>query len=336
MDLNTLWFGIITFLFIGFLFLEGFDFGVGMLMPFLGKNAAERRLVVSAIGPFWDGNEVWLLVSGAAMFAAFPGWYATMFSGFYLVMVGLLVALILRGVGFEFRNRHTAPLWQRFWDAMIAGGSFVTPFIWGVALTNLIKGLPIDGKQHYVGALADLFSPYALLGGLTLVSLCLLHGANFLSLKTEGVIRGRAERAARLLWLPVFLAAVGLGGYSVTTTDIFSHSQLALGAAIAAGAALAGVGICLQSGRFGLAFLANGLVIILVVLAIFSGLFPRVMVSSLNPDWSLTITNSAASPKSLEISSWFSLTLIPVIIGYQAWNYWVFRRRVSLHSTAHL
>ena len=336
MDLNTLWFGIITFLFVGFLFLEGFDFGVGMLMPLLGRNAEERRTVTSAIGPFWDGNEVWLLVSGAAMFAAFPGWYATMFSSFYLVMVALLVALILRGVGFEFRNRHTSPAWTKFWDAMIAGGSFGAAFIWGVALTDLVKGLPIDGKQHYVGGVADLFSPFSLLGGVALVSLFLLHGANFLTLKTEGEIRARAERAAKILWLPVTLVAGGLGAYTVVATDIFSRSMVATVAGIVAVAALVGTGACLQAGRSGWAFLLNGLVIIGVVLAIFGGLFPRVMVSSLNPDYSLTITNAAASARSLEISSWFSLTLIPVVVGYQAWNYWVFRKRVSLKAAAHI
>ena len=336
MDLNTLWFGIITFLFIGFLFLEGFDFGVGMLMPVLGRNAEERRVVTSAIGPFWDGNEVWLLVSGAAMFAAFPGWYATMFSSFYLVMVALLVALILRGVGFEFRNRHSHPAWLKFWDAMIAGGSLAAAFIWGVALTDLVKGLPIDAKQHYAGTFADLFSPYSLLGGVALVSIFLLHGANFLSLKTEGGIKGRAEKAAKILWLPVALAVGGLGAYTAFATDIFGHSTLALAAAVTAVVTLVLTGACLQAERFGLAFVLNGLVIVLAVLAVFSGLFPRVMVSSLNPDWSLSVTNAAASPKSLEITTWFSLTLIPVVVGYQAWNYWIFRKRVSLRSAAHI
>jgi cytochrome d ubiquinol oxidase subunit II len=336
MDLNTLWFGIIAFLFTGFLFLEGFDFGVGMLMPLVGRNAEERRTATSAIGPFWDGNEVWLVVSGAAIFAAFPGWYATMFSSFYLVMVALLVALILRGVGFEFRNRHAAPAWTKFWDAMIAGGSLAAAFIWGVALTDLVKGLPIDANQHYVGGFADLFSPFSLLGGAALVSICLLHGANFLSLKTEGVIRARAERAAKILWLPVALVAGGLGAYAALATDIFSRSTLALGAGIGAVVALALSGASLLAGRSGWAFLLTGLVIIGLALAIFGGLFPRVMVSNLNPDYSLTITNAAATAKSLEISTWFSLTLIPVVVGYQTWNYWVFRKRVSLKSAAHI
>ncbi len=336
MDLNTLWFGIVTFLFVGFLFLEGFDFGVGMLMPLLGRNAEERRTVTSAIGPFWDGNEVWLIVSGAAIFAAFPGWYATMFSSFYLMMVALLVALILRGVGFEFRNRHASPAWTKFWDAMITGGSFAAAFIWGVALTDLVKGLPIDGKQHYVGGFAELFSPFSLLGGAALVGLFLLHGANFLTLKTEGEIRARAERAAKILWLPVTLVAGGLGAYAAVETDIFGHSMLATVWAIVAAAALIGTAACLLAERSGWAFLLNGLVIIGVALAIFGGLFPRVMVSSLNPEYSLTITNAAATAKSLEISSWFSLTLIPVVVGYQAWNYWVFRKRVSLKAAAHI
>lgn len=335
MDLNTLWFVIITVLFIGFFFLEGFDFGVGMLMPVLGRNDADRKLITSSIGPFWDGNEVWLIVAGAAMFAAFPQWYATMLSGFYLGVLVLLVALIVRGVAFEFRNRVTDRRWHKFWDSMIFIGSLVPSLFWGIAVANLIKGVPVDAKMQYKGTLLDLLSPYALLGGVTFVALFVLHGALFLSLKSEGKIRERAERAARLAWLPVVGLAGGFGLASYFATDMFNRpTPVSIIAEIAAVIALLAGGVSLQRDRYGIAFLLSGLTVALATITIFSGLFPRVMVSSLSPDWSLTVTNASSSPYSLQITSWVSLTLIPVVIAYQAWNYWVFRQRVS-HQTSH-
>ncbi len=337
MDLNTLWFGILTTLFIGFFFLEGFDFGVGILMPFLGKNVGDRKLITSTIGPFWDGNEVWLIMAGAAMFAAFPNWYATMLSGFYLGILLLLVTLIVRGVGFEFRNRVNDRRWQNFWDAMIFLGSLVPGFIWGVALTNLIKGVAVDAKMQYVGSLLDLLNPYALLGGATFVGLFTLHGAIFLNLRTEGRLRERAAHTARLIWLPVVGLAGAFVGASYFATDMFTRSNTTpIFTAVGEVVALLVGGYCLQSGRNGWAFVMSGLTIGLATLTLFTGLFPRVMISSLNPEWSLTITNASASHYSLEIMSWLSLGLIPVVVAYQAWNYWIFRRRVSHQSSHHL
>jgi cytochrome d ubiquinol oxidase subunit II len=301
----------------------------------LGRNDADRKLITSSIGPFWDGNEVWLIVAGAAMFAAFPQWYATMLSGFYLGVLVLLVALIVRGVAFEFRNRVTDRRWHKFWDSMIFIGSLVPSLFWGIAVANLIKGVPVDAKMQYKGSLLDLLSPYALLGGATFVALFVLHGALFLSLKSEGKIRERAERAARLAWLPAVGLAGGFGLASYIATDMFNRpAPVSIIAGIAAVVALLAGGVSLQRGRFGIAFLMSGLTVALATITIFSGLFPRVMVSSLNPDWSLTVTNASSSPYSLQITSWVSLTLIPVVIAYQAWNYWVFRQRVS-HQTSH-
>lgn len=337
MDLNTLWFGIITVLFVGFFFLEGFDFGVGMLMPLVGKNEAERRVTISAIGPFWDGNEVWMIVAVAAMFAAFPQWYATLFSGFYLVMFMVLVAIILRGVAFEFRNRASGRRWKNFWDAMIFLGSFVPALLWGVVLTNLLQGVAIDAKKNYVGSFFDLFNLYSLLGGVVFVTLFALHGAVFLSLKTEGRIMNRANSAARRLWIVALVMICLFGGVSYLATDVVARLDMKLGIALTVAwfTVVAGSWF-FSAGRNGWAFVMTGLTIGLTTLSIFLGLFPRVMVSKLDPNLSLTIYNSSASSYSLGIVSWLALTLIPVVIAYQAWNYWVFRKRVSYNTTHHL
>lgn len=337
MDLNTLWFVLITVLFIGFFFLEGFDYGVGILLPFLGKTEEERRQVVASIGPFWDGNEVWLLTAGGAMFAAFPNWYATMFSGFYLPLVLVLVALIIRGVAFEFRNRDERATWRKLWDWGIFVGSLVPALLWGVAITNIIEGVPIDAKMNYVGGFWNLLNPYALLGGLTFVALFTLHGAIFLSLKTEGVILERALKAARLVWLPTvgLVVAFVVGGYFAS--DIFERLGVNPGVApVGAAAALLSVGWFVRQRKCGWAFIMTGLTITLATLTIFQGLFPRVMISSLNPSWDLTIYNASSTPYTLGVMSWLALGLIPVMLVYQAWNYWVFRQRVTAHSAGHL
>jgi cytochrome d ubiquinol oxidase subunit II len=337
MDLNILWFSIIAVVFIGFFFLEGFDYGVGILMPFIGKNEAERRTVISAIGPFWDGNEVWMIVAAGAMFAAFPEWYATLFSGFYPVMMLMLVTLILRGVAFEFRNRDSRRGWRNFWDAMIFIGSFTPALLWGIVLTNLIKGLPIDAKKHYVGTLLDILNPYALVGGLTFVALFMLHGAIFLNLKTEGKIMERAHKAMGRVWFPAALLVCAFGVITLLSSDVLARLDIKPAITFAVtGLALLAAGGFIKARRSGWAFVMSGLAITLATLTLFVGLFPRVMVSSLNPDWSLTIYNASANSYSLGIVSWLALTLIPVVIGYQAWNYWVFRKRVSYNSSHHL
>lgn len=337
MDLNILWFVLITVLFIGFFFLEGFDYGVGILLPFIGKTEDERRQLVATIGPFWDGNEVWLLTAGGAIFAAFPNWYATMFSGFYLPLALVLVALIVRGVAFEFRNRDNRAAWRKAWDWAIFGGSLVPALLWGVAITNIMEGVPIDAKMNYVGGFWNLLNPYALLGGATFVALFALHGAVFLSLRTEDTLLKRAFSTAQVIWLPTVGLVVAFVVCGYFATDIFSRLGINPGIApVGAAAALLSVGWFIQHKRSGWAFIMTGLTITLATLAIFQGLYPRVMISSLNPDWSLTIYNASSSPYTLGVMSWVAISLVPVVLGYQAWNYWIFRQRVTAHSAGHL
>ncbi len=337
MDLNTLWFALITILFIGFFFLEGFDFGVGMLLPFLGKNDDERKIIVSSIGPFWDGNEVWLLTAGGAVFAAFPNWYATMFSGFYLPLMLVLVALIVRGVAFEFRNRDERQGWRNFWDWMIFVGSFLPALLWGVAITNIMEGVPIDAKMNYTGGFWNLLNPYALIGGLAFVCLFTLHGAIFLSLKTEGVVKERAHKVAGQVWLPAVIFVVLFVVVGYFTTDIFTRLGVNPGVApLGAGVALVASGWLIKENHNGWAFVMTALTIILSTLTVFMGLFPRVMISSTNPDYNLTIYNASSSPYTLGVMTWVALTMVPIVLGYQAWNYWIFRKRVGSNSAGHL
>lgn len=328
MDLNILWFILITVLFIGFFFLEGFDFGVGILLPFLGRNDSERRVVINTIGPVWDGNEVWLITAGGAMFAAFPNWYATLFSGFYLALFLVLAAIIIRGVAFEFRSSDSSPRWRNTWDWMIFLGSFLSALLWGVAMTNVVKGVPIDAKMQYVGSFFTLLNPYALVGGLTTLLVFILHGALYLNLKTTGEMAKRAAQTAQkaaLVAIPVVLLFAGL---TYLQTDLFTK----LGAGItllASGVVLILTNVLIRFRKWGWAFLANGVTILLFTVALFWGLFPRVMISSLNPAWSLTIYNASSSPYTLKIMTMIALTMVPIVLLYQGWSYWVFHKRVT-------
>ncbi|HSJ54658.1 MAG TPA: cytochrome d ubiquinol oxidase subunit II [Anaerolineae bacterium] len=330
MDLNSVWFILIAILFMGFFLLEGFDYGVGILLPFLAKKDVERRILINTIGPFWDANEVWLITAGGAMFAAFPHWYATMFSGFYLPLLLLLVALIVRGVGFEFRSKDRSPRWRALWDWLIFAGSFLPALLWGVAFGNLIRGVPIDAEMHFVGGFFDLLNPYTLLGGLATLSAFTLHGAIFLTLRTEGEILERAHGTAQRLWLPTVLL-VGLfviAGYFAT--EMFTILGVNPGAVpIGAGAALLAVGWFIRQRHHGWAFVMTSLTILLSSLTIVLGLYPRVMVSSLNPDWSLTIYNASSSDYTLGVMSVVALIFVPVVLLYQGWSYYVFRKRVT-------
>jgi cytochrome d ubiquinol oxidase subunit II len=328
-DLNTIWFILISVLFIGFFFLEGFDYGVGILLPFLGKDDIDRRLIINTIGPFWDGNEVWLITAGGAMFAAFPNWYATMFSGFYLPLVFMLLALIVRGVAFEFRSKDKRPAWRHLWDWMLFVGSFVPALLWGVAFGNLIHGVPIDANMQYVGGFWNLLNPYALSGGLASLAAFTLHGAVFLGLRTQGEMSGRANRAARRLWLPtvVVVFAFVIAGYFAT--DMFTRLGLDPGPIpLAAGVALLAAGWFIRQRQHGWAFVMTGLTIILSSITVAVGLYPRVMVSSLNPDWSLTIHNASSSPYTLRVMTIIALIFVPIVLAYQGWSYWVFRQRL--------
>ncbi len=329
-DLNTVWFILIGVLFTGFFFLEGFDYGVGILMPFLGKTDQQRRVIINSIGTFWDGNEVWLLTAGGAMFAAFPHWYATLFSGFYLALLLILLALIVRGVAFEFRSKHDHPRWRTTWDWGLCVGSFVPALLWGVALANIIRGVPIDAEMNYVGGFFNLLNPFALVGGLAFLSVFLLHGAIFLNLKTEGDIRERARRTAQRIW-PVSLALVlGFVVYGYFATDMFTRLGVNPGVfPVFAGIALASVGWFLSRSFCGWAFAMTGLTIAFSTITVFMGLFPRVMVSSLDAANHLTIYNASSTPYTLKVMTIIALVFTPIVLVYQGWTYWVFKRRLS-------
>jgi cytochrome d ubiquinol oxidase subunit II len=330
MDLNVLWFILITVLFVGFFFLEGFDYGVGMLLPFLARDDGDRRVVINAIGPFWDGNEVWLLTAGGAMFAAFPHWYATLFSGFYLALVLMLFALILRGVAFEFRSKDPSPTWRAFWDWMIFMGSLLPALLWGVAVANLVTGVPIDSNMNYVGSFWTLLTPFTLLGGLAFVALFLLHGALFLGLKTGGDVTERARAAASRLWLPtvVLVASFVAGGYLATGHFAGAEVKPTIPALLAAVALLL-AGPLLRASRGGWAFAMTGLTIALATVMVFASMFPRVMISTLDPRWSLTIYNASSSGYTLQVMSIVAAIFVPLVLLYQGWSYWVFRERVG-------
>jgi cytochrome d ubiquinol oxidase subunit II len=326
MTLVTFWFIVLTVLWTGFLVLEGFDFGVGMLHGVVGRSEAGRRVAIGAIGPLWDGNEVWLIVAGAGMFAAFPGWYATMFSGFYLAFLLLLVALIARGVSFEFRGKRESVRWRRTWDAAMTGGSLLAPLLIGVALGNLLHGVPIAANQEYAGDFVDLLNPYSLFTGVTVVLLCLLHGATFLVLKTAGEVRQRAVHAARRV-APVTAAAVL--GFAVWTLVSAGKGLLPSLPGLAAVLAVAAAAWLVGRDRDGLAFVATSLTIAMVALSIFVGLYPRVMVSTLGSASDLTVTNTASSSYTLRVMTVVAVIFFPVVLAYQGWTYYVFRRRIG-------
>lgn len=328
MDLAIVWFILIAILFIGFFFLEGFDFGVGILLHFLGKTDRERRIIINTIGPFWDGNEVWLITAGGAIFAAYPVWYATMFSGFYMALLLVLVALILRGVAFEFRSKYESIIWRKTWDYAISGSSFVLSILWGIALANLIKGVPIDNRMNYVGGFFDLISFYTLIAGAATLFIFIFHGAIFLSLKTEGVIEQRALKAARSFGLYAIVITLVLIIGTFVKTDLY-NSKFALSTSI-----LAVIFLCLswyliRKKKAKIAMIMNGLSIALGVSSLFLGMFPRVMVSSIKPEYSLTIYNAASSHNTLLLMTKVALVFVPIVLAYQTWTYWIFRKRVT-------
>ena len=334
MELQIVWFILIGILFTGFFLLEGFDYGVGILLPFLGKDDTDRRVIINTIGPFWDGNEVWLVTAGGAMFAAFPNWYATLFSGFYLALVLMLVALIVRAVGFEFRSKDTHPAWRKLWDWMIFAGSLVPALLWGVAFANMIRGVPIDADMQYVGGFWNLLNPYALLAGVAAVSVFALHGAIFLSLKTKDELVERAHKAAARLWAPTVALVLVAIIAAYFATDMFSHRGPILWLfALAAGAALLAAGWFIRVRRHGWAFVMSSLTITLTCMTVALGLYPRVMVSSLNSKWSLTIYNASSSHYTLQVMSVVALIFVPLVLLYQGWSSWVFRQRLGREDT---
>lgn len=330
MDLNILWFVLIAVLYAGFFVLEGFDFGVGILMPILGRTEKSRRIIINTIGPHWDANEVWLITAGGATFAAFPHWYATLFSGFYLALFLLLLALIVRGVAFEFRSKDENPRWRRVWDWAIFVGSLLPALLLGVAFANILRGVPIDADMNYVGGFWNLLNPYALLIGLFAVVGFTLHGAIFLSLKTEGELQRRSQMAARRLW-PVTIVLLIL---SFIGTYLATDAQAQLGVnpglvPLSAALALLAGGYFIWREMDGWAFLTSVLAIVFTVATFFIILFPRVMISSVNPEYSLTIYSAASSPYTLRVMTVVAVIFVPVMLLYQGWSYWIFRKRIT-------
>ncbi|GGC12780.1 cytochrome d ubiquinol oxidase subunit II [Cellulomonas carbonis] len=325
MDLSTLWFGLIAVLWTGYLVLEGFDFGVGMLLPVLGRKDRERRLMINTIGPVWDGNEVWLLTAGGATFAAFPEWYATLFSGFYLPLFLILLALIVRVVAFEWRGKIDDPAWRAWADRALVVGSWVPAVLWGVAFANIVRGVELDADHQYVGGFFALLNPFALLGGATTALLFLTHGAVFLALKTDGEMRRRAGALAARLAVVTLVVA---GAFAVWAQVAYSVPWTWAATAVAAGG-LGWLVVATRSRREGQAFVASAGTIVAAVVLIFGSLYPDVM-PAVDPANSLTVDNASSTDYTLTIMTWVAVVLTPVVLLYQGWTYWVFRKRLTV------
>ena len=327
MELTTVWFILIAVLWIGYFTLEGFDFGVGMLLPVLARDDRERRLMINTIGPVWDGNEVWLLTAGGATFAAFPEWYATLFSGFYLPLLLILVALIVRGLAFEYRHQRPEAAWHSWWDRAIIFGSYVPAFLWGVAFANIVRGVPIDATKDFTGTIFTLLNPIGLLGGLVTLFLFLTHGAMFLALKTDGEIRIRARALAVKLGLVAAVVAVAFLVWAQIHTG---NGWSAVFFVVAAVCLVGGIASAF-AGREGWAFTGTFVCIALAVGGLFVALFPDVMPSSTDPAFSLNTTNAAATHYTLTVMTIVAAIFTPIVLCYQAWTYWIFRKRISVH-----
>ena len=329
MELNVLWFILVGVLFAGFFILEGFDYGVGILLPFVGKNDTERRVILNTIGPFWDGNEVWLLTAGGAIFAAFPNWYATLFSGFYLAFFLILIGLIVRGVAIDFRSKVDSAAWRKTWDGLFFIGSLLPALLFGVAVSNFLTGVPIDANMEFVGNLFTLITPYTLLGGIVFVLVFAYHGALFLSLKS-GVdsLTNRVKAYSVKIGVAMLAATVAWVIYGALITGILNSVIAVIAVALAALSLIVSVVLQLK-GRSGLAFVASIFAILCVTVMVFATMFPNVLISTLNPLWNLTIYNACSSPYTLKIMTIVAVTLVPIVLCYQAWSFWMFRKRVT-------
>ena len=336
MDLQTLWFLLIAVLWTGYFVLEGFDFGVGMLLPFVPRDSEQRKTAIETIGPVWDGNETWVVVAGGATFAAFPAWYGTMFSGFYIALLLILVFLIVRVVSFDWSERRESSRWRSAWWGANTVGSFGAALIWGVALANLLHGVPLDSNGDYSGDFLDLFSPYTVFAGIAVALLFAFHGATFLTLRTSGELLERARRAARTLSIPAAAVAAAFLAWTVAVAvdrndkDVFPP----LLPALVGIAALVLAVVFVIAGRSGWSFLMTAVGTIALVATLFTSLYPRVMVSS--PDFanSLTVDNASSSHYSLTVMTVVALIVTPVVLLYQGWTYYVFRRRLGLTESA--
>ena len=333
MQLNEIWFLIVGFLFIGYFVLDGFDFGVGMALPFLGKDDTDRRVLINSIGPVWDLNETWVIVAGASLFAAFPEWYASLFSGFYLPLLLILAALIARGVAFEYRGKgHTIGAdekkWKARFDWMIVIGSALPALLWGVAFANIVEGVPLNKDHVFTGNLFTLLNPYGLLGGLVTLTLFFTHGLVFITLKTDGDIKDRARAlATKVGIITTVLAATFLVWTLIAHFSVIGFILTALAAVSLIAALLAN-----HLKREGISFSLLVFTIITAVGSLFAALFPNVFPSSTNPAFSLTIDNASSSQYTLTVMTWVAVIMIPLVLLYQGWTYWVFRKRVSRKS----
>ncbi|WP_318616639.1 cytochrome d ubiquinol oxidase subunit II [Priestia megaterium] len=329
-SLNEFWYLLVSILFVGFIFLEGFDFGIGMVSRFLGRNDLERRAFINTIGPFWDANEVWLISAIGAMFAAFPNWYATLLSGSYVLFVLLLLSLIGRGVAFEFRGKVEKQAWKNAWDWVIFFGSLFPPLIFGILFSALMKGLPVEQNMQMNAGFSDIVNLYTITGGVTLTMLCLWHGLIFATIRTMDDIRDRSRKVAMKL-LPInALLLLIFSGMTFFETDLFSnHSRLMLYTFFIGIFLYLLAGFFLTRKKDGWAFAMSGLILILSISSIFAGLFPTVLVSSINESYSLTIHNAASGNYSLKIMSYAAIALLPFVLGYQIWSYYVFRKRLD-------
>ncbi len=338
MELTTVWFTLIAVLWTGYFVLDGFDFGVGVLLPVLGRTEAERRVLINTIGPVWDGNEVWVLVAGGATFAAFPEWYATLFSGFYLALLVILVALIVRGVAFEYRGKIDDPTWRQRWDWAIVFGSFVPALLWGVAFGNIVRGVPIRPEgagQHleFVGNFFTLLNPFALLGGLTTLGLFTTHAAVFIALKTTGDVRDRANALAAKLGVVTAVLAVAF----LLWAQAFSGRRgVTIPMAVVTAAFFVGALVANRLGREGWAFLGTAATIGGAVATLFTGLFPNVMPSSLDAAYNLTVTNASSTEYTLKVMTVVAVIFTPIVLIYQGWTYYVFRRRIGVQHISPL
>ena len=325
MALNHIWFLIVGFLFIGYFVLDGFDFGVGMSLPFLGKDDTDRRVLINTIGPVWDLNETWVIVAGASLFASFPEWYASLFSGFYLALLLILAALIARGVAFEYRGKGDTAKWRKTFDWMIVLGSALPALLWGVAFANIVQGVPLNANHVYTGTLFTLLNPYGLLGGLTTLGVFWLHGLIFITLKTDGEIKDRARELAKKVGYVTTVVAA-----SFLLWTLFAHFSI-IGAVLTVIAALSLVAAQLANfaKRDGRAFTLMVLTIITAVGALFAALYPNVLPSTTDAAYSLTIENASSSQYTLTVMTWVAAIMLPFVLAYQTWTYWVFRKRVS-------
>ncbi len=328
--LQLLWFVLIAVLFIGFFFLEGFDFGVGMSTRFLAKNRKERNQLVETIGPVWDGNEVWLLTAGGAMFASFPEWYATLFSGYYTILFLILVGLILRGVSFEFRGKMQTEKGRNIWDWTLFIGSFMAPFLFGIMFTSMVAGMPIDSQKNIFASFGDYINLFSLVGGVAVTLICFLHGLNYIRLKTEGELRQRAQKLAKMLYPVLFIGLVVFAVLIYFQTDFIQArpvSSLSILAFIVLSAVASAYGVWQDKEL--LSFLTTGFVLAGVVILLFNGLFPRVMISSTTAANSILISEASSTPYTLSLMSKISLTILPFVLAYQAWSYYVFSKRIK-------